>query len=1248
MDVKLKERVTEDMIFNLKNRLAVIRQRLLEKGDTQSGEKLWQLINKVENQEFSIGFCGHFSAGKSSMINKLWDEELLPSSPIPTSANVVKVRAGEPWARVYFKNRNPIQFDYLYDINKVKAYCLDGDEVDSVEISHPSEEFPNQVVLLDTPGIDSTDDAHRIATTSSLHLADVVFYVMDYNHVQSELNFHFAKEIKEQGKRLYFVINQIDKHHDTELSFHQFQQGVKAAFDHWNIEPDGIFYTSLLKQLEWNEWNELKQFIDSLIEDKDKYFLDHIQKATMTIIDEHLEWLKTEHESEREQLASTFENLTDTEVQQAKTEYEFAQKRKQEIEGILENFEKELKSEIGSILDNAILMPFETRELAKQYLEAMEEKFKVGFLFSKNKTEEERERRTQAFYKNLMEKVTSQLDWHCKQALVELAKQHGINNQELFTSILNKEIHVPISILSEQRKTGAVVNGDYLLKYAEDVANEMKRIYRLFAEEMKVTLMADLERYVRSEHEKIDDILGKNEKIVQVLKEETEFQQVVQHINSELHSLLLEEVTLSPDDVEVALANLPTEQEVTIVHDEELHDLNEKSEELTESNRQEQRNVPNEDDTPDLEATIRQLKEVSREVGQIKELGTVAEELKERAIRLENKRFTVALFGAFSAGKSSFANALIGQSVLPVSPNPTTATINKIVPIDNQHPHGTVIVKMKSEADLLDDLNASLKLFHKEIDSLQAVEKKISTLNSNNMQPKAKPHYAFLKAVVKGIQFYRERAGKELVISLEEFQSFVAQEEKACFVEWIELYYDCPLTRQGITLVDTPGADSINARHTGVAFEYIKNADAILFVTYYNHAFSQADQEFLKQLGRVKDVFELDKMFFIVNAADLAKSEEELSLVISHVEDNLLQNQIRQPRIFPISSQVALLSRLGIDGKLEAEQHERLKSLLQTQEIEEQSFYQKGLEISKIESFEQAFYQFIHIELTGTALTAANTEISRTMETLRDWIKSAKQGERERKQQIEQTKQIWDKIVTFIRSLQPTTERQALIQEMEELFYYVKERLFLRFKERFQQSFNPAVLQSGERSMKENLKASTHELVDSIGFDLVQEMRATSLRIEAFLQKRMLDVFNDMEKNIHELATAEFLHAFEFEKVDSPEIEERFYTINIQQLYPLLSIFKNPKQFFEQNGQDEMREAFEQAFQKPVEEYLQTSLEQFKQHYETVFSNSVERLQTELEKETSDYFEGKLAVLSAYVDLHLLETTYSKIKENLT
>ena len=92
--------------------------------------------------------------------------------------------------------------------------------------------IPSDDTIMDTPGIDSTDDAHRIATESALHLADLVFYVMDYNHVQSELNFLFTKELTEAGKEVYLVINQIDKHREEELSFLDFQKSVKSLLLH--------------------------------------------------------------------------------------------------------------------------------------------------------------------------------------------------------------------------------------------------------------------------------------------------------------------------------------------------------------------------------------------------------------------------------------------------------------------------------------------------------------------------------------------------------------------------------------------------------------------------------------------------------------------------------------------------------------------------------------------------------------------------------------------------------------------------------------------------------------------------------------------------------------------------------------------------------------------------------------------------------------------------------------------------------
>src|SRR5699024_12698548 len=70
--------------------------------DLKNAEKIIELYEKDQKDEFIIGFSGHFSAGKSSMINALLEKEILPKSPIPTSANIVKITSGDGVARIYF------------------------------------------------------------------------------------------------------------------------------------------------------------------------------------------------------------------------------------------------------------------------------------------------------------------------------------------------------------------------------------------------------------------------------------------------------------------------------------------------------------------------------------------------------------------------------------------------------------------------------------------------------------------------------------------------------------------------------------------------------------------------------------------------------------------------------------------------------------------------------------------------------------------------------------------------------------------------------------------------------------------------------------------------------------------------------------------------------------------------------------------------------------------------------------------
>ncbi|KWX87477.1 hypothetical protein AMQ83_12875, partial [Paenibacillus riograndensis] len=85
-------------------------------------------------------------------------------------------------------------------------------------------------------------------------------------------------------------------------------------------------------------------------------------------------------------------------------------------------------------------------------------------------------------------------------------------------------------------------------------------------------------------------------------------------------------------------------------------------------------------------------------------MASAARSLAARAADLAGGRFTLALFGAFSAGKSSFANALLGEEVLPVSPHPATAAVGRIFAPAGDFCYASAVVTMQSREDVWQDL----------------------------------------------------------------------------------------------------------------------------------------------------------------------------------------------------------------------------------------------------------------------------------------------------------------------------------------------------------------------------------------------------------------------------------------------------------------------------------------------------------------------------------------------------------------
>lgn len=1203
-------------------KLQLMLEKLHRYGDSKSARKVAELLHKQTTKELSIAFCGHFSAGKSSFINEILEEAILPASPIPTSANVVQIRKGEELAHVHFFEGESLEILPPVSFEHVKAYCKNGDQVESVAYQYPFEKLPADMVILDTPGVDSTDDAHRISTESALHLADVIFYVMDYNHVQSEVNLKFIKELQDKDKKIYLIVNQIDKHREEEIPFSTYNERIMESFGDWGIMPASIYFTSLKETSHpLNDLSIVKETLQILRQDKLDILPKTIERALIQVMEEHKEWQHEQQAEVMERHEQTIQSLGEL----PKDVEEALRQRKSKLTTIQSEtaeMKEEFINQTKRILDNANITPFEMRELAERYLESQQKGFKVGLLFAGKKTQEEREHRSAAFRTDLSERVKTQVEKFIHEHIISFLKDQNFYSPAIFDKV--QELTVPVSeaFVASHIKPGAGHTGNAILQYTKELAHSIKLEYQKQVQRFMEDYFEKLEKQMQESTKELTIEVERLAAAHQAQEAITQLHMKLEQQYEELNSILVKTTAALNQGETGDLIAKYLNRSYKKVRGDELPSTTSKQK----NDMQEQEEFQDTITKSDPAVLVKGLQETSNALKGIHGFQTIVDDLEKRAVKMENQTFTIALFGAFSAGKSSLANALFGEKVLPVSPNPTTASINKISPVTKDHPHGTVSVQMKTTDQLVQDVKQALQMFNTDVTGLEEAVPAIKSMIAKNehleLDANKKTHFHFLKAFLTGWENMKSKLGTLQQVTLHEFEAYVAQEEKSCFVEWIEVYYDCPFTRQGLTLVDTPGADSINARHTDVSFDYIKNADAILFVTYYQHAFSKADREFLIQLGRVKDAFAMDKMFFLVNAADLANNEEELELVCDYVEDQLTAYGIRHPRLYPVSSLLAL------------------------KEKEDRPFEHPFLGSSLMNDFEKAFSDFIQSDLVEMSHHAAQSDLNRAIALFEHFVQQAKLGseEKEKLQLLYASNK--EKLEAEIKGYATESFYTLLEQEINELVYYIKQRTLLRFSDFFKESFNPAVIREDGRNMKAQLISCLHELVTDIFHNLSQEVRATTVRTENFIRKSLNSWQKELEAEAQRVESQISLRVLEAEDFKPFKVINSFPSISSKLEKQTLGYYRNPKAFFEKNEKQKMALFLEEQLSPLMDTYLKDSAQELTHHYSDEMQIALDEVKKYILRQLEDYYDGMQSALEQEQDIPHLEQVLENIQQN--
>jgi small GTP-binding protein len=177
------------------------------------GPNLQRLIDKLRTNRFNLVVLGAFKRGKSTLINALLGEAVLPTAIVPLTSVVTILGYGEQLdIQVHFQNGQTrrITKNELVDYITEKGNPKNQKGVREVEIAYPSEYLRDGVRIIDTPGVGSVYSHNTDVAYNYLPQVDAAIFVVTVDPPLSAAEQEFLKDIREYVHKLFFVLNKID------------------------------------------------------------------------------------------------------------------------------------------------------------------------------------------------------------------------------------------------------------------------------------------------------------------------------------------------------------------------------------------------------------------------------------------------------------------------------------------------------------------------------------------------------------------------------------------------------------------------------------------------------------------------------------------------------------------------------------------------------------------------------------------------------------------------------------------------------------------------------------------------------------------------------------------------------------------------------------------------------------------------------------------------------------------------------
>lgn len=167
--------------------------------------------------------------------------------------------------------------------------------------------------------------------------------------------------------------------------------------------------------------------------------------------------------------------------------------------------------------------------------------------------------------------------------------------------------------------------------------------------------------------------------------------------------------------------------------------------------------------------------------------------------KLSNSNMTISVIGQFKRGKSTLSNCILGKNYMPVGIVPITSAVTKVV-------YG------RQSAEIC--------------------------FENGEVRP----------------------------VEIDDLSAYISEQENAqnkLGVKEVVIHSESDFLKNGITYVDTPGVGSFHKNNTEVAYDYMKESDAVIFLLSVDSPINQIEIDFLQSTKEYAG-----KFYFAVNKID--------------------------------------------------------------------------------------------------------------------------------------------------------------------------------------------------------------------------------------------------------------------------------------------------------------------------------------------------------------------------------------------